>query len=445
MKPDASPSLGCSSGPWTPRKPRRESGQAVILVVVVFSVVMIGALGFALDGSHLYAQRQMAQTAADAAAQAGILSIYKGTNSTSAHPFTSNGTFTCTVPPASLDLRTPCVYAQLNGFGTAADTVTVTVNPAISIAGSGIVSAIFVTVQRTVNTTLMRYLGTTSTLVKAKSTAGLVNSVPSTCIYVLDPSAGSAFAASNGATITADCGMAVNSNSASAVTITGSASVNLPIAVTGGYQINNGGSATPMPVSGVTPVSDPFGTVAGPAAGACNFTNYHPPWGTWSPTPGTYCGGITIDNGATANFAAGTYIINGGGLHFAGGTTITGSGVMFYLTGTNATYGSAVIDNGTNVTLSAQASGTYTGILFYQDRSINSAVNASFAGGATMKLTGSLYFPTTGIAYSNGTAVVNYSTALIAKQVSMTGGAGFKLDPTGSKTGLLTKTAALAE
>jgi len=35
----------------------------------------------------MYAQRQMAQSAADAAAQAGIMSIFKGTNATSSNPF----------------------------------------------------------------------------------------------------------------------------------------------------------------------------------------------------------------------------------------------------------------------------------------------------------------------------------------------------------------------
>ena len=58
----------------------REDGQAVILVVVAMSVLLIGALGLAIDGGQMYAQRQMAQAAADAAAQAGIMSIFTGTN-----------------------------------------------------------------------------------------------------------------------------------------------------------------------------------------------------------------------------------------------------------------------------------------------------------------------------------------------------------------------------
>jgi hypothetical protein len=117
---------------------------------------------------------------------------------------------------------------------------------------------------------------------------------------------------------------------------------------------------------------------------------------------------------------------------------------MFYLTGTNATYGSVVINNGATVTLSAETSAPYMGLLFFQDRSIVSANNATFAGGATMQLTGSLYFPTTDISYSNGTSASG-NTALIAAQVSFVGGANLKFDPTGLKTGLITSTVALVE
>ena len=66
---------------------RRESGQALLLVIVSLSLFVLGALGLAIDGAQLYAHRQMAQTAADAAAQAGIMSIFDGTNATAPNPF----------------------------------------------------------------------------------------------------------------------------------------------------------------------------------------------------------------------------------------------------------------------------------------------------------------------------------------------------------------------
>src|ERR1700688_1395953 len=81
------------------------SGQAVIVMVACLSIFMIGALGLAIDGAQMYAQRQMAQTAADAAAQAGILSIFDGTNSGGGAAFTTGSSFNC----STTDARTPCV------------------------------------------------------------------------------------------------------------------------------------------------------------------------------------------------------------------------------------------------------------------------------------------------------------------------------------------------
>lgn len=425
----------------------RESGQAMILVVVALGLFMFAALGLGIDGAQLYAHRQMAQAAADAAAQAAIMSIERGTNSTSTHPFSTAASFTCTVPPAVLDLRTPCVYAQYNGFGTSTDTVVVSFPSAVSgvSLSSAATPAVAVSVQRVLTAGLIRFAGITTYSVIAKATAGILASVPATCLYVLDPAAANAFTANNGASVTMNCGIAINDTNAAAASITGGATVSATaISIAGNYVVNNGGTVSPAPTTGTQTVADPFASVAGPTAGACNYTNYSPGFGTWALSPGTYCGGITINNGATAAFGAGTYIINGGGITFGGGATITGSGVMFYLTGTNATYGSVSIANGVTVNLSAETSGSYMGLLFFQDRSITSSQNASFAGGASTELTGTLYFPTTDVAFSNG-ASTSGDMAIVAKQASFVGGANLRYDPTGLKTGLITTTAGLIQ
>jgi hypothetical protein len=199
-------------------------------------------------------------------------------------------------------------------------------------------------------------------------------------------------------------------------------------------------------VTGSAAVADPFASLPALTPGTCLYaTTFYPSTGA-TLVPGTYCGGISVGNGNTnITFGAGNYIINGGGLSFAGGTTVTGSGVMFYLTGTNANYASVTINNGANVTFSAPTSGPYLGVLFFQNRSITSVSNATFAGGATMQLTGSLYFPTTNVSYSNGTNTEANSTAIVALSVSFSGGSNFKYDPTGLQTGLFSKSVALVQ
>ena len=100
---------------------KEEDGQTIVLAAVAMSIFLFGAIGLAIDGAHMYAQRQMAQTAADAAATAGIMSVFAGTSGASGTGFSTTGPFTCT----TTDTRTPCAYASKNGFGTDAnDTVT---------------------------------------------------------------------------------------------------------------------------------------------------------------------------------------------------------------------------------------------------------------------------------------------------------------------------------
>jgi len=429
----------------------RREGQAVILVVVAMSILLIGALGLAIDGGQMYAHRQMAQAAADAAAQAGIMSIFDGTNATSAHPFGTGTPPIASSVCTTADARTPCVYARNNGFGgTSADTVTLSFPATVSgvTLSSGNVPAFAVTVQRTLKTGLIRFIGAGATsTITAKATAGLVGAVSPSCVYALDPSAQNAFQATNGATVALNgCGIAVDSSNSDAVTVSGASTVTASaISIVGGDVISGGGSMTPAPTTGAASVADPFASLPSPTVGACNYTNYSPGYGTWALTPGVYCGGINISNGATATFAAGTYIINGGALSLVGGTTDTGSGVMFYLTGTNATYGSVNISNGANVTFSGPTSGPYMGVVFYQDRTITSSVNATFSGGVAMKVTGTLYFPTTSVLFSNGSSVSNVYTAIVAKQVSFTGGTSLQYDSTGMKTGLFSKAVALVQ
>ena len=401
----------------------------------------------------------------------GHHSIFAGTNATSSNPFGTGITPIASAVCALADGRTPCVYARDNGFGgTAADTVTLNFPASVSgvVLSSGNAPAFAVTVQRTMNTGLIRFLGAAATsTITAKATAGLIGSVSPDCIYALDPSALNAFQATGGATLVVNgCNIVVNSSNSIAADVIGGSIVSASaIQIVGGITVDGGSTVSasaihaggPIAITGtsiVTPtpgtrtmrrVVDPFASVPSPAAGLCNFNNYNPGFGTWTLNPGTYCGGITISNGATATFNSGIYVIKGGGVTLVGGTTDTGSGVMFYLTGTNATYTSVTISNGAIVTFSAPTSGPYLGLVFYQDRSITSASNATFSGGVAMQITGTLYFPTTSVLFSNGSSTATYSTAIVAKQVAFSGGTNIKYDSTGLKTGLFSKVVALVQ
>ena len=176
------------------RRNRGERGQVVIMMLVAMGIFIFAAIGLAIDGAHLYAQRQLAQAAADATAQAAIMSIFNHTNTNSPSKptdFTATplSSFTCAVG----DARTPCVYAQRNSFGTANDTVVVdfpdsSAAPGVTLSTSDPVNLARATVTRAVDTTLMRFLGPTSSSVRAVGIAAIAEVAAPVPILVTHPS-----------------------------------------------------------------------------------------------------------------------------------------------------------------------------------------------------------------------------------------------------------------
>jgi len=440
------------------------------------SLFLFAALGLAIDGGQMYAQRQMAQAAADAAAQAGIMSILRGTNATSANPFGTGSPPIASSVCTPADARTPCVYARYNGFGgTNADTVTLSFPTTVAgvTLSSATVPAFAVTVQRTLQTGLIRFIGPSTSSVTAKATAGLIDGVSPYCIYALDPSGQNAFQATGSAAVTVTgCAIAVNSDNADAATVSGTSSVTASaVNIVGGYSTgcsSGCGTITPTPVTGASSpparaVPDPFSSLPTPAFSSGSCLPF--PSGA-AVSPGTYCGpvtiggirtvafgagnyvingGLTVSNSAVVTFGAGDYVMNGGGVTFRGASTSSGSGVMFYLTGTAATYGSVNVDNSANLTLSAPTSGPYLGLVFFQDPAMpTTSPGASFSGAVIPALTGSLYFKTTLVSFANSASSASYM-GIVAYQVAFTGAPNIKYDSTGLKTGLFQNYVALVQ
>ena len=333
-----------------------EEGQAVVLLAAVMSIFLGGAIGLALDGSYLYAQRQMAQTAADAAAEAGIMSIFDGTNSSGTAAF-STERFTCT----TTDARTPCVYASNNGFGgSASDTVTVSfpadsVAPGVTFSGSDPVNLIQVTVQRIVNTAFMSFMGLTATTVSATAMAGITTVLAPTPILITHPTLANALSM-NGSTEIKICGgpgRSIEINSSNSQAYAGSGTIDLSQAgpadsgncttgtgadfgVFGGQSTNPGAvmlGSTGHYLSPASPMQDPLASVAAPTVPAAAGTTTAIANGTDGCTnsggcveysPGTY--NSLIPGKKAVIFQPGLYYIQGGGVDFK---QTTGGGANF--------------------------------------------------------------------------------------------------------------------
>lgn len=254
----------------------------------------------------------------------------------------------------------------------------------------------------------------------------------STCVYALDKTASNALSLTGTATVNAStCGIMVDSSSSSALSLTGTSSLTAKsIQIVGSYSKASNSTLSPTPQTGVAYQTDPLAFFTQPTSSSCNYTNVNISGSvTKTLSPGTYCNGIVLASSANVTFQPGTYVLMGGGLNVSGSTTVKGSGVTFFNTaGLGYAYKPVIIGGTAVLSLTAPTSGSYQGLLFWQDRTIPAGqpVN-SINGTAGLALQGVFYFPTTGLAYTGTSSNSNGSCVLlVADTITFTGTATLK-------------------
>src|SRR3989449_308329 len=266
---------------WSPQQ-----GQSFLIIVILIAFFLLAVLGLATDYSQVWAHRQMAQGAADAACQAGAADVFlKGTDPTGNIPgvdfsWIDGSTFDCSARPNSV----PCKYASFNGYSES----NVSVSFPSSLPGvSGIPSGfgtipnpyIKVTVTDPVATYFTRIASSIKTVnVKASAACGLnvINApVP---LVVLHRTAGPSLQVNGSASVTVLGGptrsIQVDSSSSTAVS---AGTVDLHLAGPGGsgadFAVFGGPTTKPAGVNvgtsgkwipGANPFGDPFASTSAP-------------------------------------------------------------------------------------------------------------------------------------------------------------------------------------
>ncbi len=379
----------------------RDSVGSVLVYAAIAAPVLIGAAALSVDIGLWYANKRLAQSAADSAALAGSLEVIR-----------SGG-------DASLISAIALSNAATNGFTTGrGDTITVNYPPA-SGPNVGSTVAVEVIVSRPGRRLLSQVLfgGNTNIVARAVATADINNS----CVWALNPSSPSSLRVSGNAQVLLNCGILINSASATGLFQSGSGCIEASvIKVVGGYSV---ACADPNPLAGVTAFQDPLAALPAPTYGACDFSaNITVNGGdTRRLTPGTYCGKIKVSANGTLEFDPGLYVLDGAGLDVSGQGTVTGTDVSFYLTQNSGVPDAITISGGATVTLSADDGGPLPGILFYHDRNSAGNVTHRFTGGANMELSGVLYFPSQTLSFSGGSNLNDSQVMIIADTVEFTG------------------------
>jgi Flp pilus assembly protein TadG len=300
------------------------------------------------------------------------------------------------------------------GFTDSQNGVTVLVNQ-VSPSPTGYDAAYTVAISQP-QTLFFSSLFVSGVTVGATAEAATVSNGP--CILALGTSGKDGLVASgnNTAVSLTSCDLDVNSSDSKAAETNGAGACifaqNIYInggsnpAATSGSSCTSGISYSGRYKSGTT-TTDPYQYRTAPSAVACPANNTGPTHdptnaafvsylGTYSPNtpttvnPGTYCGDITVNAGASLTMNPGVYILVNGNFKDQGGGSVSGTGVTVYLTGSGNGYGTVTISGNSTITLTAPTSGETAGIVFWVDKNAPSNGKNNVTGGSTLAVTGAI-------------------------------------------------------
>ena len=263
------------------------------------------------------------------------------------------------------------------------------------------------------------------------------------CLLALDRRRRDAIEFSSVQAQLSNCGIRVNSDSSSALSLKGKSSLQVDgavISVVGSIRLSGGADldTDEPPVTGASRVSDPFRNLDVPSFSGCDFG---PPTtlvtSDTTLAPGVYCGGLTINGNAEVDFNAGDYFIVDGDLRFEGRAQLDGEDVTFILTSTStdgSTVGSLTVTGNSQLQFTAPRSGDLAGILFFQDRDAPSGSGDKnrITGNSELQADGSFYFPSQELVISGNSQLEvdldNGCASIIARNITFTGGSQIQID-----------------
>ena len=395
---------------------RDESGS--VLTVLATLPVLAGAVAVGVETGELYRVKRQMQVSADAAALSASVDLMNGKTMTQA---TATGQY----------------EAQRNGFANGVNGVTVTVAAPTSGAYASTTNAVQVTIQKSMGFSIGSALlnGSLSNFNISASAVGAPGSTTTTttttttassgegCMLALTPNNEQGVSISNFNNFSSDCtvmsnGTATGTGGSASLSLASFNNVSMYSVWTRGSfdypQYSHVNLTVAARTNQTGTIYDSYANLATPSPGTCDHTNYSAPSGS-SVTlyPGTYCGGLTATNNSNVYFKPGTYYITNGDLVIQSDNNVscpdcvvnntgTTTGTTFVLTqtsGNNSDIGGVSISSENNVTLNAPYSGTYPGVLFYQDRRATAGTMTSTSKIFTVAslnnatLSGAIYFP----------------------------------------------------
>jgi hypothetical protein len=388
------------------------------------ATTVLGFAGLATEAGAWYLVKRNAVTAADMAALAGAAAVERGADA------------------AAIGRDT----ASRNGFATASDTVITVNNPPLTGTQAGNANAVEVLVRRTIPLTLARLFISKGPVVQSRAVA-VAHADEEICVLALG---GGLELGGNSTLNVRRCAMASNASAPNGISVNGSSRVRTAQLVTTGACNNcEGGDVwtddtrTQRPITVANrpaPVRDPFAALQGwtPSPPAtCQTVKFDRNEAAISPGQ-TICSSVVVGTNQTLTLNPGIYYFNNADLTVRG--TIQGNGVTIVMTGDPDKVGTVQINAQTKGNLRGPTAplvpghSESSGLLFYRDaRATNngSQKEVQLNGGATLKLNGGMYFPTSDLVMNGNSDVGSTCLSLVAYRLSFSGNTDTDLDVSG--------------
>lgn len=387
------------------RRLLRDTSANTAIITAFALTSMVGAAGLGTDSIQWTLWKRQLQRQADSAAMAGALAASQGLSASTA------------------------ATAEINRYSniTLSGTPTIEVGPTAG-AYTGNPRAVRVIVAAQKALPFSAFFVSTPPRITGEATASAIG-FGEYCVVSLEDTTSTGVTFWGNTTVNLGCGVVTNSQGTAAVSAGGSSTITAsPIAAVGAIPAaTNYASGTSLqPYSAAQ--GDPFASLADPVvpSGCTSPLNVNSNQ-TRSVTnsTGTACYS-SMDLKGTVNFAPGVYIINGGSMGVGAQANITGTGVTFILTGSvNSSTGvvsAATLDvnGGAYMNITAPATGTYAGMLFYQDRRASLTYN-TLSGNSSSLIQGSVYFPKASLTFTGNNGMNTNCLQMVARTVTFTG------------------------
>lgn len=176
------------------------------------------------------------------------------------------------------------------------------------------------------------------------------------------------------------------------------------------------GNVTPLPVTDVPAISDPFASIPIEAPSLCTDVSIQLGGGTTTLNPGVHCGNINVLGSGTLQLNPGEHYFTGSVFSLGGNVTLKGTDVVVILKNPL----SPVISGNVVISIEGRKSGPLAGFALITDRSFTGTLTISSVN--AKKILGTIYLPKATLSVSGfSSKVADQSdwTIVVAKAVSI--------------------------